>query len=331
MKNKTTLILIICGILNTINTQAQIGGKVYGLKDDFIAMGTKPLIVELLEEKINEDDGSKESEPFVPYYNTMIKSVIGKYWKYNQEIEYKTTSEIKKLKESKSDKYMVLYYVKQNKLAIYGEAKVSSNIIIPSLFYSRIEEMDKKPDYKICMPSSGIRQDNRYLEYDFKFILVEMQAHLTWMIQNNKTVQFNEYIQLVSKDNCNKLKDKKLLTDKSLLRPKELLNKRLTEAQATLIYGNKIGFVAAEELNSFYVSNAKETAVLLNIPYGGIRPTPMEASQSMQRRVLLSYYKVIVDCETNEILWVEIPKGLVQGNTQAFLRESEFKDIAQCR
>jgi hypothetical protein len=122
-----------------------------------------------------------------------------------------------------------------------------------------------------------------------------------------------------------------LLVDKMLLRPKELLQKRLTEPQATYIYGNKIGFLTAEELNSKYVENTKGTAVLLDVPYGGIRPTPMEASQSMQRRVLFSYYKVIVDCETNELLWVEIPGGFVQGNTQAFIKESEFKNISQCK
>ncbi len=309
---------------------AQIGGKLHGDPNDFAAMAKRPVLVELFEEKI-DDNGEKESEPFVTYYNSMIKLVVGKYWKFNQDIQYKTTSEINKLKALKNDKYVVLTYIKQNSRAVYGEAKVNSNITIPSLCYSRIEEIDKKPDYTICVPSSGIRKNNRYLECDFKFIITEMQAHLEWIIQNNKTIQFSEYAKMVVKDNCSKLKDKKLLVDKNLLQPKQLLKHKLSEPKAKLAYGNNIGFVTANELNASYIESTKGAAILLSIPYGGLRPTPMEASQSMQNRVLLSYYKVVVDCETNELLWIEIPGQLIQGNTEAFIKESEFKDISECK
>ena len=329
MENKIKLALIIFGISANISIHAQTGGKLHGGKDDFIELAKRPLLVELFEEQI-EDDGEKKSEPFIPYYNALIKLVVGKYWKYNQEIAYKTTSEINKLKELNNTKYALLTFIKQNDPRVYGEARVSSTITIPSLCYSRIEEIDKKPDYTICVPSSGIRKGNRYLECDFKFIVTAMQAHLNWMTQNNKIIPFSEYAEMLAKDNCAKLKDKKLLVDKNLLRPKVLLNKKLTEPTAKRVYGDSIGFVTANELNSSYIENTKGTAILLSIPYGGIRPTPMEASQSMQRRVLLSYYKVVVDCETNELLWMKIP-GQLKGNTEAFLKESELKDISLCK
>jgi len=330
MKNKIKLGLTAVMVYAKIAVYAQIGGKLHGDPNDFIAMAKRPVLVELFEEKIN-DDGEKESEPFIPYYNALIKLVVGKYWKFNQDIQYKTTSEINKLKELKNDKYVVLTYIKQSGRALYGESKVNSNIIVPSLCFSRIEEIDRKPDYTICVPSSGIRKNNKYLECDFKFIVTEMQAHLAWIIQNNKTIQFNEYIKMIAKDNCPKLKDRKLLVDKNSLQPKQLLKSKLSEPKARLAYGNNIGFVTASELNLSYVENTKGTAILLSIPYGGLRPTPMEASQSMQNRVLLSYYKVAVDCETNELLWIEIPGQLIQGNTEAFIKASELKDMGECK
>ena len=118
------------------------------------------------------------------------------------------------------------------------------------------------------MPSSEIRKDNKYLECDFKFALIGIQAHLKWMIQNNKTVQFNEYAEIVWKDNCSKLKNTKVQVEKSFLQQKAFLQKELTVADAKEAYGHDIEFVTAEELSSSYTSNKKGTAVLLIIPYG---------------------------------------------------------------
>jgi len=340
MKNKSITLIILVLFANSF-IHAQINGRLYGEKGDFIALAKRPLLVELQEEdpdvikslskKEKTADKLKEYKTFIADYNKLIKLAVLKYWKYNDKIEFKTVTEVKKLKDSNNDKYAVLSYIQLHDHAKYGGALISSNKTIYALSYSRIESKESKPDYKICMPSSGIREGDKYYESDFKLALTGAQAHLKWMIQNDKTNQFQEYLEIVVNGNCPKLKSLVLQAEQGFLQQKVFMQKELTEAEAKQAYGHNLNFVTADELNTSYTGNKKGTAVLFIIPYGTTHPTSLGPMTSVQQVALLACYKVVVNCETNEILWVEVPGKISHGSTQPYLKESEFKNMGECK
>lgn len=325
MKNKITQITLFFAMVANLPIYAQTGAKINAKKEDFVAMAEKPLIVELLEE-----DELKKVKSFTSDYNTIIKLVVGKYWTYNEKIEYRTTKQIDRLKDLRNDDFVILSFVRQSDEPVYGQSKVTSNPTVPSFNYTRVERPDRKPDYKMYIPSSEIGEGIKIFECDLKYALLQMQAHFKWMTQNNKIISFGEYAEKIAKENCPKLKNIKLQVEKSFMQEKTVLNKKFTEEAAAHAYGHNIEFVASEVPNSNYIKNTKETAVVFIVPYGARYLAPMEASANLQRILVYSCYKVIVDCETNEILWAEVP-NLVQGNTLPFIKESEFKDMGECK
>lgn len=336
MKNR--IILTIIGIYTICNIYAQIGnerhaqvsGKFYGEKSDFVAMAKRPLLVELREEdpgiikylskNPKTADRLKRYKASILDYNVMIKSGVDKYWKYNEQVEYKTKSEVDELRKAKSKKYVVLTYIELGDITPVTSEDIEkmrgrSDLKIPALRYTRIEQPDRLPDYKIYLPSSNIREDNKYLDCDFKFALIEMQAELKWMIDNNKKLQFNEYTEKVAEGNCSKLKDKTLQVEKSFL------YKKLTEAEAKEAYGNNIEFVTAEELNSSFIDSKKGTAVFFDIPYG---------LANVNFGTAVVFFKVIVDCETYEILWAHNVRPM-DINPLNLIMEKEFKNMGKCK
>jgi hypothetical protein len=262
---------------------------------------------------------------------------VEKYWKYNEKVEYKTQSEVKKLKESKNNKYVILPYIKQADGNMDAGFKANSGVTIPALSYSKIESSDKKPDYKICVPSSEIRKDNKYLECDFKFALIGIQAHLKWMIQNNKTVEFQEYAEIIAKENCSKLKNMKLQVETDFLR-----KNGEQKAEAKEDYGHDLEFVTAGQLDSSYIGNKKGVAVLLRIPFEIMNPTSasgnmgnMNAGGVRDSNQKTQFYKIVVDCESNKILWADVSGGFSLKKAfivpDEFVKKSDFKNMGQCK
>jgi hypothetical protein len=356
MKNKITLVLTILGIYANCYVHAQINGKLYGQKEDFIAMAKRPLLVELLEEdpeiiknlsytalkkKAIRDSLVQEYKTFIFNYNKMIKSSVEKYWKYNEKVEYKTASEVNKLKESKNNKYVVLSYILQQQSMLTSMINNSfiNHLEIPAISYNRIEQPDKKTDYKICMPSSGILKYRLldYRECDFKFALIEMQSHLKWMIQNNKTVEFQEYAEIIAKENCSKLKNMKLQVETDFLR-----KNGEQKAEAKEDYGHDLEFVTAGQLDSSYIGNKKGVAVLLRIPFEIMNPTSasgnmgnMNAGGVRDSNQKTQFYKIVVDCESNKILWADVSGGFSLKKAfivpDEFVKKSDFKNMGQCK
>jgi hypothetical protein len=213
-----------------------------------------------------------------------------------------------------------------------GVDQASSGEILPGLCYTRIEQPDRTPDYRTSLPSSRLRKDNKYLECDFKLALTGIQAQFKWMIHNDKIVYYRGYVDNVWEANCPKLKNVKLQVEKSFLQQKAFLQKELTVAEAKETYGHEIEFVTAEELNSSYTESKKGTAVLFFIPYSMSHTMNNSANANMRQTVShFLCFTVIVDCETNEILWAANTGFFSNKGILTYLRESDFKDMGRCK
>ena len=97
------------------------------------------------------------------------------------------------------------------------------------------------------------------------------------------------------------------------------------EAQSAL--GTKIEWVSEAEINKNVVESAKGKAVLFAIPYaiakGGVGPVSTSA---------LGYFKIVVDCETSEVLWSNNPGNMPIGkNISQYMMEDEFKNMKKCK
>jgi len=329
MKKKPSLILLSILFFAANTALAQINGKYYGEKEDFKKLAKRTLLVEILEEQPDvikrlskKESRAKQLEEykgFIAHYNELIRKAVPKYWTYNANIEYKTESEIAELKKAKSNKYAVLSYFELSDSDL--DFAERSDLTVPALRYTRIEEPNRKPDYKIYLPSSYIREGKKYLEADFRVALLGMQENIKFNIKKDKTPQFQEFTEEVSEKNCSKLKDLTLLVEK------DLLFKKLTIQEAQAAYGAKIEWVGEAEIEKNMVDQTKGKAALFSIPYGIAKGNIGPISSST-----LVFFKIVVSCETGEILWTNNPGNLPIGkNVSHQLMEKEFKNMAQCK
>ena len=329
MKKSHTLwmLLLLCFFART--AISQISGKYYGEKEDFKKMAKRTLLVETLEEDpdVIKRLSKKESRAqqlmdyknFIVQYNQLIKLCVPKYWTYNANIEYKTETEIKALRKANSEKYVVLEYFELTDTEV--DFFERSSLTVPALRYTRIEQPLRKPDYKIYLPSSYVRTGNAYLEADFKVALEGMQDNINYVIKNDKTLHFTDFSEKESEKNCSRLKSLTLMIEKSFL------YKKTTAEEAQAAYGAKIEWVEEADLNKDVVGKTKGKAALFSIPYalakGGIGPVSTSS---------LGFFKIIVDCETGDILWTNNPGNMPIGkNIGPMLIEKEFKNMGECK
>ncbi|MEP7317399.1 MAG: hypothetical protein ABI921_01620 [Panacibacter sp.] len=321
-------ILLVALLFSSYFSEAQIDPTFYGKPADFSEFASRTLIVEVLVEspKIIEKYSKKDKwaddleryKSFISSYNSMMKEAVKNYWKYNSKIEYKTSPEVKELNQQKNSAYIVLRYFELGD--IEWDVMERSPLKVPALMLTRVEQDFGKPDYKIYFPSSYSRDNKKYMQCDYKFVLTAMQSHIQWII-NNKLKYFNSYSEIAAEPNCQKLKNLTLLVES------DYLYKSLSPDEVKAVYESKIEFVAAEEINKSFVSAEKGKAVLFMIPYGIARTNNIVTSGSM-----LTYFKIIVDCETGEILWIHNPGSLPIGeNIKCDMIRDEFKRINKCK
>jgi hypothetical protein len=325
----TTLLLAVTATLSLNTSSAQISGKYYGEKEDFKQMAKRTLVVELLEEepevikrlskKESRAKQLEEYKAFIVHYNELIKAAVPKYWTYNTSIEYKTSTEVAALKKEKSKKHVLLAYFELADSDL--EFSDRSDLVVPALKYTRMERPDRMPDYKIYLPSSFIRPGKKYLPADFKVALLGMQQNIKWVVKNDKTIQYQDFTEKEGENNCSKLKKMDLLVENTAL-----FNK-VTTQEANAAYGASITWVNGNELNKHVSEGTKGKAALFAIPYGlakgGIGPISTSA---------LVFFKIVVDCETGEILWSNNPGNMPIGkNVSQYLMEKEFKNMGQCK
>jgi hypothetical protein len=329
MKRKTVVCLALLALFYVNSAVSQISGKYYGEKDDFKKMAKRTLLVEILEEdpdvikrlskKESRAKQLEEYKSFIVHYNELIRISVPKYWTYNTNIEYKTETEIRNLQKSKTNKYVLLSYFELSDTDLDHFER--SELTVPALKYTRIEEPNRKPDYKIYLPSSHIRYGKKYLEADFKVALLGMQENIKYVIKNDKTIQFQDFTEKVGEKNCSKLKGLSLLVEKN-----QLYNK-LTAQEAEAAYGAKIEWATEADIQKHVVEGTSGKAALFAIPYaiakGGVGPVSTSA---------LGFFKIIVDCETGVILWSNNPGNIPIGkNISHLIMEKEFKNMGLCK
>jgi hypothetical protein len=318
-------LLFAFGLVSLVSS-AQISPKFYGEVKELKELQSRTLIVEILEEdptilkkldKPKKQDDLNDYKLFIKQFNEEFKIYAAKYWKLNTKIEFKTTTEVLALNKAKDKSYAILrfYNLKDN-----NSRGIYTRLSVSAIVYTRNESSINQPDSKIYLPIRPDSKDKFLLEADYKYVLETLQANIKWIVSNDKVLNFDKYADKMSDDNCSKLKGKTLLVGN------DMMMKNRTQAEAITNYNGDLKFVSETELNNAFVNKTKNTAVLYSIPYGILK-----VGSGIQIANIV-FFKVIVDCETGEILWLHMPGGMSYGsNISYYLTEKEFKMMANCK
>lgn len=321
-------------ILLTISTFGQIPDISKGKPENFKELINKKLIVLLLEE--NPKTVKSLSKPkyandlesyrmFIKQHNERFLDYVKKYWTFNSNnFEFKKASELDELmKNKKADKnfavlgFQILGDTDSN---FATELSNKSDFGVGALFFSAPES--RNGYVKCYINGFNLKPINGEIifEEDYKFALETLQNSIKSFINNDKVVNFRKYASNMIELNCSKLKSKQLLVNENALM------KGRTEEGAKKNYDGDLKFVPQEELRKAYLTKEKGKAILLTYPYGVIK-----GSLSVISVARMIYLKVIVDCETGEILHSYMPGGFSYGaNLTDSMTESEFKTIGKC-
>jgi hypothetical protein len=318
-------LLLAFGFVSLVSS-AQISPKFYGEVKELKELQSRTLIVEILEEdpktikKLDKPKKQKELSDyklFIKQFNEEFKIYAAKYWKLNTKIEFKTQTEVLALNKAKDKSFAVLRYYNLKDNNSYG---LDTKMTVGALVYTRSEASIIQPDSKIYLPIRPDLNEKFLLEADYKYALETLQANVKWIVSNDKVLNFDKYADKMSDDNCSKLKGKTLLVGN------DMMMKNRTQAEAKTNFNGDLKFVSETELNDAVVNKTKNTAVLYSIPYGILK------AGSVIQLANIVFFKIIVDCETGEILWLHMPGGMSYGsNISYYLTEKEFKMMANCK
>lgn len=322
MKKIILLTIVLLPFLST----SQISSYFHGGAKDFIELKSRNLIVETLEEnpKVLKDlEKPKNAEKLVAYkkiiklYNQEIVSYAKKYWTLNTNIEFKSESEVETLKKDKKP-YAILRNLRLNDIDFDFKSGLSVNAIV----YTAIESSKNKPDSQAYFPLLSDSDKFLLTEADYKFIFTVLQSNINYIIDNKSNQNSENYLRKMAENNCPLVKNKTLLVKESLL------HSSTTKEKCLKLYDGKLAIVSEDEINKAFVEKQKDKVVLFSVPYeigkGGFGPI----SQSF-----LMSYKVIVDCETNKILYMFAPKGfaIMGQNLFQYMIEKDFENIKKCK
>jgi hypothetical protein len=311
------------------------------LPEEFKEIKARPLIIEMLEvdndfiekqekqiqrakKQETKDDLKAEIENhknFVAGYNKAINESVQKYWNLNKAIEYKTTSEVDKLRKAKNSEYTVLYFSESSTSVTNNGHTYRPGINLPTMNYSRIEKIMGKVDYSFFMPS--IRLDgNEMAAADLVISLKIMKNHIS---EIEKTGEKNYTAKDFGKDqekvNCSKLQGKPIFLDK------KFLNDRTTEDEIiSANKNNKIQVVSFDELNTA-IMNSDDKFVAINIPYG-IKAGSANVGVTINI-ARVQYMKSLVNANTGMIVYVN---GVSTGELyDSYWRANQVGKIGDCK
>jgi len=320
----------------TLSSHAQVNDKIGAEPDEIKAMARKTLVVELPEENAKVIDSfSKKTaaadaaayRASLASYREQIEPAIRKYWQYNKNIEFKTTSEVVALFEKKSTKYVALLKVV---LADGGGAYgYTFGLGVPAIVLTRTDGDSKvtkkgqlelrKYDYQMYLVTTPAEDGTEsYSEAGMKFTLTQAQKHMEWIGKSSKSKTYHDYCKEMAKSNCSKLASKDLMVaDNGLY-------KSVDKSEAVESYGKPIDFAPAADLEKAYLDATPGKAVLISLPIGTVG-----GSLLVVTIVKLAYMKVVVDTETNTVLNAIVPgvgKSYVEGVAKMDLRQ-----LADCK
>ena len=310
--------------------------------DELAAMMKRTLIVEVREEDpeiIASLEKSIKKKPenaehltnykaAVRTFNADLKAGVDKFWTINPKIEYKTSTEIKKLKAAKNSQYVCLTYSESGDHGggfsvnpSTGEVRnqYTSPLTIPTLNYIRSES--KKTDYSFYMPYDITSHSPTVV--DFVFSVRFIQAHIAYILEKKKSMTAKEYAEECGEENCKMLKEKTLIINGS----------RLTDnaSQKTIKenYSAPFKLAAYTDIEDAIMKSDGNSACLIAIPYDlkvsrGSSGTGVSLGSSK-----IYYMRVAVDTKTFAVLGCH--------GTKAFQRitiesgPKDFKEFSECK
>ncbi|MBL4654290.1 MAG: hypothetical protein JKY33_00520 [Bacteroidia bacterium] len=332
---KTTLIVIAIWLMSS-SAMAQV---TYAKPEEIKLIKKRPLIVELLEldpkniEKW-EKKKTKSKKPkvverysemiieytqFVEDYNNYIKIAVEKHWDLNAKIEYKTFSEVKKLRKS-SKTHAVLWFSESS--SSYSDEygfKYFPNLTIPTLNYSRIEKGQVKVDYSFFIPYTGSREKNEIMLGDLLISLKLMKLHLSEIEKlGEKKYNFKKFATAKAKENCSKA------TGKKLKLPKNLIQKNANIAEFNTAYKSGDVTMCTDEVVMKAIESEDDVIIGFTIPYsiaaGSMGPLSMA-------RIL--FFRSFIHIKSGDIVTA---KGVAMGEyNDSFYRKKEFTTYGVCK
>jgi hypothetical protein len=303
---------------------------VYAAPEDFKEIKKRTLLVQLLEEnpttiaslekKVskakNEKDKAEAQEEldnakqFITDYNKFIKDAVTKYWDLNAKVEYKTITEIKTLRETKSNKYTVLFYSesKSGNTDAYGVSY--SPLSIPTLNYSRIEEGTVKIDYSFFMTGVTFKKMNYG---DMILSLILMKNHIAEIEKSKKKkYTFLEFAKDEGKKNCSDIKDQTITINK------DQVHDKTTEDELTKAFTKgKLEFKSATDVITAIES---ETDAI----YGFAIPNTIVGTGISR----ITFYRCFINVKTGKI-YSSKGTSLGEFNDTSF-REKEIGTLGVC-
>lgn len=332
---KTSLTLLLT-FLTAHLLQAQVVDRIWAEPAALKALSKRTLVVELPEEnpkvvegfpkKTAEQDAAAYRESLAAY-RTVIEPAIREHWKWNEKIEFMTTSQIVELFQKKSNKHVALLKVVLT--TDMGVGVYTFGMGVPALVLTRTDGESKvskkgelrlmKHDYQMYLATTTDENGREtYTPERMQFTLSQMQKHLAWIGKKGKSENYLKYCKEMAKQNCRRLKGKELLVDE------DGLHKSTTREEAKEAYGSgSLSFVPEKELDQAYGSRASGKAALFDMPVGSASGTMLVVTITR-----LVYMKVAVDTETDEVLGAVVP-GIGKPAAEGLIK-LDFKILSDC-
>jgi hypothetical protein len=206
----------------------------------------------------------------------------------NPKIEFKTTTEVKKLRKAKSKAYTVLFYSESSSRSNEAGFRYFPDMTIPTLNYSRIEEGTVGVDYSFFMPYTNQRAlTNKLMLADLIISLKIMKnqiAEIEKLHKNGYTTK--EYLKDQAKSNNKLVRSQKLYMDKGLI------HKKTSEQEIKASYNGEITFVSSNEIANM-IESEKEGLISMSIP-----STIRVSSGGIIQVARIEYYRSFIDAKT---------------------------------
>lgn len=326
---KLVLLLIAAGFASLSANAQKFNVSIETRYTDFNSLDRRTLIVEILEKdefalaKLNKEikdnpEGVTNYLAFIKNYNENIQKAVAAHWKLNTEIEYKTSSEVKKMIEGRDRKSVMLSPVEVGGTDAFITRKEGTAIM---LVLYRPEKSTAEPDYKIMMPYAAMRKKAENIANDYDFIVKMAVNNIAYMQEKKTTSDAFDFMETQAMANCAKLDKKKtLLIDAELLSPK-------ADKDGVRKYYEKSKFKVEknrDDIDNAIANNDAETFYMVLIPYSTFT-NPFDRV----KKTYILCYKVIVSAETMEVVIYMEGKAKAAPDV-ALIQEKDFKDLNKC-
>lgn len=260
-------------------------------------------------------------------YRKAIEPAVKAYWKFNGDIEFKTTSEIVQLFAAKSKKYVALLKVVLPD-GMGEPGCYTFGMGVPALVLTRTDgesKVSKKGElrlrkhdfqsYLVLGPSEDGTET--YSEASMKLTLSLCQNYLEWNIKSKKSQTFMKYLKDQKEAHCSKLAARQLMVNK------DGLYKKTTEQEIVAEYGKNVEFADVKAMEAAYLAGGSDKAILVSVPVGTV-----SGSMIVVTVTKLVYTKIAVDPLTSTVLNAVVP-GIGKSYVEGVL-PMDARELAKC-